>query len=319
MKRDDANPILTRRDIPDIPPLVVDITSVFNPGAVRFDGHDFLLLRVQTRGRETILMAARRDDSGTIEIRPQVVEIEGLEEVEEKIFHIYDPRLTKIGDTVFVVFAADTERGCRLGIARTRDFIRFELVGFSPRDEVRNGVLFPEQMGGRYLRLERPNHPARAGDPPCGSEIVLAESDDLLEWRRVESVMMGRPHFWDEWIGSGPPPVKTREGWLHIYHGVATHFNSSNIYQAGVVLLDLDDPGRVAARSRNNILEPREMYEMVGQVPNVVFPTGMIVEMIDDGGFACPESPVRLYYGAADTSVCLVHSTIQELLQHCRD
>ena len=113
--------------------------------------------------------------------------------------------------------------------------------------------------------------------------------------------MTGRPHYWDELIGSGPPPVKTREGWLHIYHGIATHFASSNIYQAGVCLLDLDDPTRVLARGVNNILEPREMYELVGQVPNVVFPSGMIVEEYDDQGFAFPDSVVRVYYGAADT------------------
>jgi predicted GH43/DUF377 family glycosyl hydrolase len=131
--------------------------------------------------------------------------------------------------------------------------------------------------------------------------------------------MSGRFHFWDELIGSGPPPVKTRDGWLHIYHGVATHFASSNIYQAGVVLLDLDDPTKVLGRCRDNILEPREPYELTGQVPNVVFPSGWVVDRFDETGCACSDSPVKIYYGAADTVVALAETTIGELVAAARE
>jgi beta-1,4-mannooligosaccharide/beta-1,4-mannosyl-N-acetylglucosamine phosphorylase len=127
-------------------------------------------------------------------------------------------------------------------------------------------------------------------------------------------LISGRFHYWDEFIGSGPPPVKTRQGWLHLYHGVAGHFGSSNIYQAGALLLDLHDPSKVLGRCRCNILEPRELWELTGQVPNVVFPSGMVVERQDAGGFALPESPVKIYYGAADTVVGLATATVQDLL-----
>ena len=105
----------------------------------------------------------------------------------------------------------------------------------------------------------------------------------IRRFNEMETVPLieGRFHYWDEFIGSGPPPVKTRQGWLHIYHGVAGHFGSSNIYQAGVMLLDLNDPSKVLARSWCNILEPRELFELTGQVPNVVFPSGMIVKDFD--------------------------------------
>jgi beta-1,4-mannooligosaccharide/beta-1,4-mannosyl-N-acetylglucosamine phosphorylase len=129
--------------------------------------------------------------------------------------------------------------------------------------------------------------------------------------------MRGRLHYWDELIGSGPPPVKTRAGWLHVYHGVATHFAAANIYQAGVCLLDLNDPSRLIARGRNNVLEPREPYELSGQVPNVVFPTGIIVDEIDAEGYAAPQSKLRIYYGAADTVVALATATVGELLEAC--
>jgi beta-1,4-mannooligosaccharide/beta-1,4-mannosyl-N-acetylglucosamine phosphorylase len=155
------------------------------------------------------------------------------------------------------------------------------------------------------------------GGVTSGDEIVLSRSDDLLDWRPVAPVMRGRLHYWDELIGPGPPPVKTREGWLLVYHGVATHLAGACIYQAGAALLALDDPSKVLARTRDNILEPREPYEMTGQVPNVVFPSGMIVEGCDEQGFARADSRALIYYGAADTSVCLATTTVGELIAAC--
>jgi beta-1,4-mannooligosaccharide/beta-1,4-mannosyl-N-acetylglucosamine phosphorylase len=319
MKRHEGNPILTRADIPPVNKNLTDVTSVFNPGAVRFRDVDRLLLRVQTRGRETVLMPAERTEGERLRVTGEVTEIEGLDPARRGIFHVYDPRLTEIAGVVYVVFAADTDDGCRLGIARSEDFRRFELVSFDESGDRRNGVLFSERVGGRYLRLERPNESRPSGSASTGSRIMLAESDDLETWHVIGPVMEGRRCYWDEWIGSGPPPIKTREGWLHIYHGVATHFASCNIYQAGVVLLDLNDPSHVLARGRRNILEPREPYELVGQVPNVVFPSGAIVNLADDSGFADPDAEVLVYYGAADTCVAQATTTVRELLDELKD
>ncbi len=318
MKRSSANPILTREDIPDILPHVVDVSSVFNPGAIRYGDRYQLILRVQTRGRETVLMTAESDDGERFSVSPSLVTIEGLDTIGETMYHIYDPRLTQIDDDVFMVFAADVDHACRLGIARQESLTSFTLVSFGSETDTRNGVLFPERIGGRYARLERPNRMSIEGGVTSGQEIILSESEDLIDWLEVGSVMSGRCHYWDELIGSGPPPIKTREGWLHIYHGIARHFGAG-IYQAGVALLDLEDPCHVLARSRNNILEPRELYEMVGQVPNVVFPSGMIVDSYDSDGFAEYKSIVRVYYGCADTAVGLALTTIQDLLAACHD
>jgi len=125
-------------------------------------------------------------------------------------------------------------------------------------------------------------------------------------------VISGRKHYWDEIMGAGPPPIKTREGWLLIYHGIAMHY--APIYQAGVVLLDLENPAKVIARGRYNILEPRDLYEVAGQVPNVVFPSGMTVDNYDEEGFALPNSNVHVYYGAADTVIGLARTTVAELI-----
>ncbi len=319
MIRHGHNPILTRADIPSVGHLTVDVSAVFNPGAVRWGGRVVLLLRVQTRGRETVLMVATSEDGVRFDVQPEVVTIRGLDEVGERIYHVYDPRLTAIGDDVFMVFAADTDAGCRLGIARTRDFDAFELVSFDRSGDVRNGVLFPEKFAGRFARLERPNRAELPGGVTTGSQIVLATSDDLVTWRVERPVMAGRWHYWDEFIGSGPPPIRTAHGWLHVYHGVATHLAGANIYQAGAVLLDGDDPARVIARTRNNILEPRELYEHVGQVPNVVFPSGMVVDEADASGVAADDARVSLYYGAADTVVALATTTVGALVRACRE
>ena len=319
MERSPHNPILTRDDIPDVPPHFTDATSVYNPGAIDDGGLYRLMLRVQARSRETFMVMAASRDGVHFEVEPRVVTFDGLADCGVKIHHVYDPRLTRIDDDVYVVFAADTDDGCRLGTAVTRDFERFELVAIGENEDTRNGVLFPERFDGKFLRLERPNRISLEDGPTSGDSIVLSEAEDLVHWRPRAEVMGGRFHYWDERIGSGPPPVKTREGWLHLYHGVATHFQSSNIYQAGAVLLDLEDPARVLARTRHNLLEPRADYELVGQVPNVVFPSGWIVEGLDEKGFSAQESRVHVYYGAADTCVALASTTVGELIAACRE
>ncbi len=314
MKRSPQNPILTRSDIPSIAPDFVDVTSVFNPGAIKFNGTYYLLLRVQSRSRETGFVVAESADGYRFKVHDRAVHLSGMEKLGQRIYHIYDGRLTAYGDTVYIMFAMDMEGACHLGLASTKDFRAFTFLGLTTEDDTRNGVLFPEKVGGRYLRMDRPNKAEVEGGVRTGNTIWLSESKDLLQWSRIAPLISGRFHYWDEFIGSGPPPVKTRRGWLHIYHGVAGHFGSANIYQGGVILLDLADPQKVLGRCRCNILEPREIWELAGQVPNVVFPSGMIVERYDPDGFALPESEVKVYYGAADTVVGLATSTVQDLI-----
>ena len=314
MIRNSKNPIITRLDVPDIQPNLVDVTSVFNPGAIKFNGKYLLMLRVQSRSRETYMVMADSSDGIDFKVRDKIVDFKGMENVKEKIYHIYDARLTKIEDKYYIMFAMDMEGSCQLGLGTTSDFENFEFMGIVSNEDIRNGVLFPEKVNGKYLRMDRPNKSKLVGGPTSGSTICLSESDDLINWEAKAALINGRFHYWDEHIGSGPPPVKTKRGWLHIYHGIAGHFGSSNIYQAGVILLDLNDPTKVLGRSRCNILEPREIWELAGQVPNVCFPSGMIVEKFDSEGFAEPDSEVKIYYGAADTVVGLARTTIQELI-----
>lgn len=318
LKRHQKNPIITRKDIPDLPPHLVDVSSVFNPGAIKFNGQYILLLRVQNRGRETFTLKAISQDGIHFQVEKYPIHFKGIEQVKEKIYHVYDPRLTMIDGVCYIMFAMDMDDGCKLGLAQTKNFESFEFMGIVGTGDVRNGVLFPEKVGGKYLRLERPNRQALSGGIMTGTEIWLSSSDDLLHWKEEGPVMSGRFHYWDETIGSGPPPIKTREGWLHVYHGVAHHFGAASIYQAGAVLLDLNDPQKVLARTKQNILEPRELYELTGQVPNVVFPSGMICEAYDQQGFSLNEAELKVYYGAADTVVGLATTTVQDLIHRCK-
>lgn len=314
-KRYPQNPIISTKDIVSSHPEMIDVSSVFNPGGIQFNDKILLIIRVQNRGRETRLVKATSMDGIQFEIENEPIPINGTDNTSETIFHIYDPRITKISNTYFVMAAVDVVGKCLLGLFQTSDFSYLDFLGFTGNEDIRNGVLFPEMINGKFARFDRPNKKEVESGVTTGSQIWYSESDDLLSWESKKMVMEGRLHYWDEHIGAGPPPVKTEKGWLLVYHGIAMHYQP--IYQVGVVLLDLEKPWKVIARGRYNILEPREIWEMVGQVPNVVFPTGMIVDSIDEHGNAKLDSEVKLYYGAADTHIGLATSTIQELIDAC--
>jgi beta-1,4-mannooligosaccharide/beta-1,4-mannosyl-N-acetylglucosamine phosphorylase len=332
LRRHPNGPIITRRDLPPMPGLI-EPSAVFNPGAILLDGVPYLLLRVQSRGRRTFLVPARgrTDRSFVCATVPTVLAgLDHLREPKSKrdlvVHHVYDPRLSLCEGRLLVVTALDTDRGSRLVIwsaagdpaAGFAGLERLEPLAVTGSADTRNGVLFPSRIGGRWLMLERPNQPQGDGAPASGDEITLSSSADLQSWQPEGAVFRGRPRYWDELVGAGPPPLLTRAGWLLVYHGVATHFRSVNIYQAGAAVLDRDDPRRVLARTAENILEPRAIYELTGQVPNVVFPSGMTVDRRDNDGCAPPDARVCLYYGAADTAVGLATTTVGALLDACR-
>jgi beta-1,4-mannooligosaccharide/beta-1,4-mannosyl-N-acetylglucosamine phosphorylase len=114
----------------------------------------------------------------------------------------------------------------------------------------------------------------------------------------------------DRWqgtkVGAGPVPIETDEGWLLLYHGVITKCNGF-IYSMGAALLDLERPWRVLYRTRPFLLSPEELYERIGDVPNVVFPCAAVVDE--------PTDRVTLYYGGADTYVCVAFAQLGELTE----
>ena len=142
-------------------------------------------------------------------------------------------------------------------------------------------------------------------------EIVLSRSDDMRNWGPPEPVLQPRHGAW--WdsvrIGIGPPPLRTDDGWLVIYHGVKQTV-AGTIYRVGLALTALDDPARVLHRASNWVLGPSAPYEREGDIPNTVFPCGLVHD---------PQSgEVRLYYGAADTTICVAIAQLDDLLDAVR-
>ena len=318
LRRVADTPLLTAAEIRSREPRLADPSSVFNPGALRADGRVHLMLRVQSRGRETFLVMAASEDGLRFTVAPEPIHLAGLDALGEPVHHVYDARLTTLDGLHHALVAVDLDDRCELGLLSSADLRDWQWRGLVSRGGNRNGVLFPARVGGRALRLDRPNRVA-AGAAGAGDAIWLSESDDLLHWRPVGPVAAGRPRSWDELLGPGPPPVLTEAGWLALYHGVATHHGGVNVYQAGALLLDADDPTRVLARTRNNLLEPRLPWELSGQVPNVVFPSGMVLPTHDGPGPAPADARVLVYYGAADTCIGVAESTVGELIRACQE
>jgi len=143
--------------------------------------------------------------------------------------------------------------------------------------------------------------------PGATAEIWLSRSADLEAWRNPTRVLQTRAgSWWDSLrIGAGPPPIETDDGWLLIYHGVHETVAGA-IYRVGLAMLDRDDPTKVLRRSPHHVLSPHEPYERIGDVPNVVFPCGATVV----------DGLIRLYYGAADTTVAVATARFEDLLEH---
>jgi beta-1,4-mannooligosaccharide/beta-1,4-mannosyl-N-acetylglucosamine phosphorylase len=213
----------------------------------------------------------------------------------------FDPRVVWIEDRYYIIWC-NHFHGSAVGLGYTYDFEKFYQMEniFLPYN--RNGVLFPRKINGRYAMLSRPSD---NGHTPFG-EIFYSESPDLCFWGRHRHVMGTKAAWESTKIGAGPIPIETSEGWLLIYHGVL-HSCNGFVYSFGGALLDLDQPWKVIARSDPYLLSPQEPYECVGDVPNVVFPCAALV----DG----TTGRMAIYYGGADTVVCLAFTQIDELIK----
>jgi len=190
-------------------------------------------------------------------------------------------------------------------LACTQDFRHFSRVAILTLPENKDVVLFPEKINGRYARLERPmTQSSHRGD------IWLSFSPDLVYWGDPRPVMTPRARQWDSHkIGAGAPPIKTVHGWLLIYHGVRTTA-AGQLYRLGAALLDLEQPWRVIGRARNAILSPLAPEDFHGNVGNVVFTCGALVE---------PDQTLKVYYGAGDQVMCLATAAVDDVIALCLD
>ncbi len=299
LHRYEGNPLITLEDIP------FRCNTVFNGAPVKKDGKYYILLRVEGQQGYSVFALAVSDDGYTFNVEKEPVMVPAKDGVFAKYESrgIEDPRITKIGDEYYCLYTAYSEYGTRITLAKTDDMYNYERVAIISGPGNKDGLLFPEKVNGEYVRFDRPVGKG------IGS-LWVAFSKNLIDWGRFELVMTPRAGYWDSYrIGASVPPIKTEYGWLEIYHGVKMT-SAGPIYRAGTVLLDLDNPAKVIARSEDSILSPREDYERIGDVGNVVFPCGAILE--DDG-------EIKVYYGAADTCICVATTNFRNLIDITRE
>jgi predicted GH43/DUF377 family glycosyl hydrolase len=213
-------------------------------------------------------------------------------------YGIEDPHITKIADTYYISYVGVSQLGIVTSLATTRDFTAFEHLGVIFAPDNKDIQIFPEQIQGKYYALHRPSTSV-FGRP----EIWLAESPDLRCWGNHRHIVGQRAESWDNRrIGGSAVPFRVDAGWLAIYHGADTH----NRYCLGALLLDLDEPWRVLARSVEPLMVPETDYEINGFFGNVIFSCGALCE----GGV------VKLYYGAADTSMAYAEISLDDIYSH---
>ncbi|MHC4457268.1 MAG: glycoside hydrolase family 130 protein [Planctomycetota bacterium] len=299
IQRWEGNPIITIEDIP------FPCNTVFNAACAKYNGQYILLLRVEDLTGCSVFALARSTDGYHFELELQPVMTPCMEEGCFKEYEkkgIEDPRITEIDGVFYIMYTAVSPYGSLLALAKTTDFKKFERVALVSEPENKDGVLFPEKINGKYARLDRPV----AGGM---GNIWISYSDDLITWGNSRCVMTIRDDHWDSWrIGASSQPIKIEDGWLVIYHG-AKMTAGGPIYRLGAVTLDTEDPSKVTCRSAIPILAPREYYERVGDVNNVVFSCGAILE--DDG------HELKIYYGASDTSICVGTANVNALMRFC--
>jgi len=206
-------------------------------------------------------------------------------------------------DAYAVVYIAYSHGGPGVSLALTRDFKDFERYGMVLPPEDKDAALLPRRFSGHWAMIHRPM-------PSSGLvDIWMSFSPDLRHWGSHQILMEARRGpWWDAHrIGLSTQPIETDEGWLLLYHGVRVTA-AGCIYRLGLALLHLDDPTIVLRRSDEWVFGPQESYERVGDVGDVVFPCGATLE--DDG------DTLNLYYGSADTVLCLARASLRQLLAY---
>jgi predicted GH43/DUF377 family glycosyl hydrolase len=297
-ERHRSNPILTSADWP------YPIHTVFNPGATLLkDGSTLLLCRVECRKGLSHLCAARSSngiDGWIIDPTP-TFSGDPLHHPEE-LWGVEDPRITysEEEDRYLIAYTAFGKSGPGVAIASTQDFVSYQRYGLAMQADDKDAAFFPKRFDGNYALIHRPA-------TESASDIWISYSPDLHNWGGHKLLLPARRGGW--WdankIGLSPPPIKTDRGWLLIYHGVRRHASGS-IYRLGLALMDLENPDVCLLRSQSWMFGPHAEYEITGDVGYAVFPCGFTV--LPDG------DTVHLYYGAADTCICLATGSIQAML-----
>lgn len=341
-KRFSQNPLLSPGDLhPSMEGL--EIACLLNPGVFQFDGKTWLIVRVAERPKQQdgIISFPVLDGKGGMQIMEipsdspeldasdaRVINYKGQDflttlshlrllcsddginfrepegypklmgEGKLQTFGIEDCRVSQVGDQYYLTYTSVSENGVGVGMKTTRDWKTFTDHGMIIPPHNKDCAIFEETVNGNYYALHRPSSVDLGGN-----YIWLASSPDSIHWGDHRCLLRTRPGHWDsKRVGAGAAPIKTAKGWLEIYHGA----NEAHQYCLGAVLLDLNDPSIVIARSEEPLMQPLAEYERTGFFGHVVFTNGHIVHPDGDR--------LTIYYGAADEHVCAADFSIKEIL-----
>jgi len=303
-----------------------------NPGAWYEDGKFYLLYRAAGDDEEHKIylgLAESQDGFNFVRVSDEPVLSPSIDGPDAGC--VEDPRIVKFDDYYFITYAYrpfppgqywkfgpdevlqyDCPDSAPLvlknnitnsGLLMSKDLRSFRRLGRITKSSLdnRDVILFPEKVNGKFVMLHRPKE--WIGDK-YGCEypsIWISYSDDLLEWDN-DTLLIKAEEEWEKKIGGSTPPLKTEEGWLTLYHGV----DDKGIYRVGVLLLDLENPSKVIARSPHYIMEPEFDYEFEGFYKGCVFPTGNVI--VGD--------TLYVYYGGADKYCCVATCSVKELIDY---
>lgn len=284
-KRHPENPILTPNPLNRWEAL-----NVFNPGVVVHQDLFHMLYRAQGLDYVSSLgYAVSMDGVHFNRLQDPVFSPRGPDETRG----VEDPRLTFLADEgrFIMAYTAYSDRGITPMLAQSTNLITWKRIGPLVRgEENKDHVLFPKKIGGKYFAFHR--------RPPS---IGYALSNDLMDWTLKGPILAPRSGMWDEnRVGACGVPIETEEGWLVIYHA----YDQDHVYRLSACLLDLEEPWRVIQRASGFFMEPTEIWEQKGDVPNVVFSCANPV--VGDKIF--------LYYAGADRMIGLATAELPDVI-----
>jgi len=199
-----------------------------------------------------------------------------------------------------IAYTAYGKTGPGVALASTKDFKKFERYGLVMQAEDKDAALYPCRFDENFALIHRPV-------TDMGAHMWISFSPDLKNWGGHKLLLPARRGAW--WdankIGLSPPPIETDAGWLVMYHGVR-HHAAGSLYRLGLALFDKENPGVCLLRGQSWMFAPEAPYEINGDVGYAVFPCGTTVG--EDG------DTLNVYYGAADTSICLATGSIKHML-----
>lgn len=305
LQRFKENPIIT-----PIPELAWQSKATFNPGAIYEGGKTHLIYRAMSQDNTSVLGYAASYDGFHVSERlasPIYVPTEIFEKKAKPYANsgCEDPRITKIGERIYMLYTAFdglNPYGVALTSISVDDFLSHlwnwekpKLIS-PPQVGDKNACLFPRKIQGKYVFLHRP-------EPSIWIDIIDNLNLGEGKWLGGKILLNPRKDKWDNLkVGAAAPPIETQKGWLLLYHGVS---DPGQKYKVGAVLLDLNDPTKVIARTDEPIFEPEVQYEIEGHVPDVTFPCGAVVL----------EGNLLVYYGGADRVVGVAYTELETFLR----